>query len=205
MSGCKSCGSATNRREYKDPVTMEQYYKDECATCIGAATTKVTKWTSLPLYRGAELPSDMDLIAGSNEEGKAWRLPVERVLAGGDLNKIQYSAALKTADIEIPRAQVVPVFIPGPNLPMEKAVANTDANKATLIAVVKDPNDADAMIVQNTGFLVFPRTHAYQVGKTYYLHQTNPGEVTSVKPSSGIAQPLFNVVDELTISITIGL
>lgn len=207
MTGCSKCGGSTTRVSYNEGTT-EQYYQDSCGTCgvsdVKQVQTKVTKWTALPLYQGADLPQDMDVIAGSSDLGKAFRLPIERIIAGGDLNKIQYSVNKRTADIEIPRTQVVPVFIAGPNLPLEKAVADHADNKAKFLAVSADPNNADNVIIQSTGFLVFPRTHAYQIGKTYYLHQLNAGEVTSVKPASGIAQPLFSVVDELTIAIQIG-
>ena len=208
MTGCSKCGSATTRTSYTGDAGG-QYYTSSCGSCgfseARQVQTKVTQWTALPLYTAADLPADMDVIAGSNDIGRAYRLPIERILAGGDLNKIQYTLNKRTADIEVPRTQVVPVFVPGPDLPVEKAIAVDEENKAKYLAVSADPNDANNLIIQNTGFLVFPRTHAYQVGKTYYLHQSNPGEVTSVKPSSGIVQPLFSVVDELTISINIGV
>ena len=122
MTGCSKCGGSTTRVSYNEGTT-EQYYQDSCGTCgvsdVKQVQTKVTKWTALPLYQGADLPQDMDVIAGSNDMGKAFRLPIERIIAGGDLNKIQYSVNKRTADIEIPRTQVVPVFIAGPNLPLE--------------------------------------------------------------------------------------
>ena len=208
MTGCSKCGSATTRTSYSGNAG-EQYYAASCGSCGFSETrqvqTKVTQWTALPLYAAADLPADMDVIAGSNDLGRAYRLPIERILAGGDLNKIQYTLNKRTADIEVPRTQVIPVFVPGPDLPVEKAIAIDEESKAKYLVVSADPNNADNLIIQNTGFLVFPRTHAYQVGKTYYLHQSNPGEVTSVKPASGIVQPLFSVVDELTISINIGV
>lgn len=208
MSGCSKCGGSTTRVSYTESVG-EQYYQDSCGSCGSAGAkqvqTKVTKWTALPLYDAADLPDDMDVIAGSNSAGRAYRLPIERIIAGGDLNKIQYSVNKSIADIEIPRGQVVPVFIAGPNSPIEKAIANDEQTTAKYLAVSVDPNDATRLVIQNAGFLIFPRTHSYQVGKTYYLHQSNPGEVTSVKPSTGIVQPLFSVVDELTISINIGV
>ena len=208
MSGCSKCGSATTRTSYSGNAG-EQYYANSCGSCgfseARQVQTKVTQWTALPLYAAADLPADMDVIAGSNDLGRAYRLPIERILAGGDLNKIQYTLNKRTADIEVPRTQVIPVFVPGPDLPVEKAIAIDEESKAKYLVVSADPNNADNLIIQNTGFLVFPRTHAYQVGKTYYLHQSNPGEVTSVKPASGIVQPRFSVVDELTISINIGV
>ena len=208
MTGCSKCGSATTRTSYTGD-TGGQYYESSCGSCgfseARQVQTKVTQWTALPLYTAADLPADMDVIAGSNDLGRAYRLPIERILAGGDLNKIQYTLNKRTADIEVPRTQVIPVFVPGPDLPVEKAVGSSEDTTAKYLAVSADPNNTDNLIIQNTGFLVFPRTHAYQVGKTYYLHQANPGEVTSVKPTSGIVQPLFSVVDELTISINIGV
>lgn len=209
MSGCTKCGGATKRTTYTSTQTQGFEYKDSCGSCgnvqTTSAQTKVTKWTSLPLFVDADIPGDMDVIAGSNDQGKAWRLPLSRIVAGGDLNKIQYSINKKTADIIVPRTQVVPVLVPGPNLPVEKAVADSEDNRARFLAISADPNLQDNLILQSTGFLVFPRTHAYVVGRTYYLHQENAGQVTSVKPTSGVVQPLFTVVDELTISINVGL
>lgn len=207
MPGCTKCKSPDTRTSYVEKGG-EQYYTDDCGSCGYSSTkqvqTKVTKWTALPLYGSADLPSDMDVIAGSNALGKAFRLPLERIIAGGDLNKIQYSIPKRTADIDVHRAQVVPVFIPGPNLPVEKAVATDAESKAKFLAVANDPNEAENIIIQNAGFIQFPRTHAYQVGKTYYLHQSNPGQVTSVRPNQGIVQPLFSAVDELTLAVQIG-
>ena len=199
---CTNCGSSpSTRKEYN---TVHEYSPAGHGHSSDVPT-KVTKWTALPLYTSAALPDDIDVIAGSNEEGKAWRLPLSRILAGGDLNRLQYSIKKKTSTVEIPRGQVVPVYIPGPDLPLEAAVASDMATRAHFLAVAVDPNDPEGLIMQGSGFITFPRVHSYQVGKTYFTHQSNHGEVTSVRPVAGIVQPLFTVVDELTIFINIGV
>ena len=162
--------------------------------------TRVMPWTGLPLFRDAVLPEDLDLIGGSDEAGKAWRVPITRLLPGGDLNHIQYTIPKKTAEIEVPRDQVLPVFIPNSVEPVEKAMA-TAGSTAQALAVSDDPNDDERLVLQQTGFITFPRTHMYTVGKTYYLSQSEPGEVISAKPSSGVVQPLFTVIDELTLAV----
>jgi hypothetical protein len=161
--------------------------------------TKITKWTALPLYREPELPTDLDLIGGSNTEGRAWRIPAERFMPGGNLNRMQYKINRGMTQIEVPLNQVVPIFVPGVNLAPELAVANSVLNLARVVAVANDPNEADDLIVQSSGFYTFPRVHSYQVGKTYYLSQSEPGEVVNSKPASGLIQPLFTVIDQTTI------
>lgn len=162
--------------------------------------TRVMPWTGLPLFTNPVLPEDLDLVGGSSEAGKAWRIPVQRILPGGDLNQLQYSIPKKTADIQVPRDQVLPVFVPNSVEPVEPALA-TAGQTAQALAVAEDPNDPERLILQQTGFITFPRTHMYTVGKTYYLSQSNPGEVISARPNSGLVQPLFTVVDELTLAL----
>lgn len=206
---CSKCSKGINTRamdtrSYNSTAGYHSTLKSE-GGCDCESTTRVSKWTALPLYSKVELPGDLDVIAGSNEEGKAWRLPVTRLLAGGEFNKLQYSIDKKASKIELNPDQVTPAFIPGPNSSVEEAVADTEANKAQFLVIGNDANTKNNVIIQSSGFLVFPRTHTYQVGKTYYLHQTEKGGLTSVKPTSGIVQPLFTVVDELTININIGV
>ena len=200
---CSTCGNNTRSVEYNAP-RVHNYTMNSEDGCDCKSTTKVARWTALPLYKHAELPFDIDIIAGSNEEGKAWRLPLSRILAGGDLNKLQYSIDKKVSKLEYNLDQVTPAFIAGPNTSMEEAIADSGANKAQFLVVGIDNNTKNNVIIQASGFLTFPRTHAYQVGKTYYLHQTEKGAVTSTKPESGVIQPLFTVIDELTISIHVG-
>lgn len=204
MSGCSKCSGNTRTRDYSTPHQSKGFNYSSEGGCDCEAVTKTARWTALPLYKNAELPLDMDVIAGSNEEGKAWRLPIERILAGGEFNRMQYSIDKKTSKLEVNIDQVTPAFIPGPNASIEEAIGDAEQNKAHFLVVGEDSNAKNNVIIQSSGFLTFPRTHAYQVGKTYYLHQTEKGGVTSVKPSTGVVQPLFTVVDELTINIIIG-
>ena len=164
--------------------------------------TQVMPWTGLPQFRDAELPEDLEFIGGSTEEGKSWRVPVQRILPGGELNNIQYSVPKKTADITIPRGQVVPVYIPNALEPIEEAQA-VEGKMAQAIAVAEDPNKEGYLVLQQTGFLTFPRTHAYTTGKTYYLSPAEAGKVVSVKPSGPEVQPLFTVINELTLAINV--
>lgn len=162
--------------------------------------TQVMPWTGLPLFSYAELPEDLDFIGGSSEQGKAWRIPVQRILPGGELNPLRYTIPKKTAEIVIPRGQVLPVYIPNAVDPVEPAIALV-GETAQALAIAEDPNDTERLVLQQTGFLTFPRTHMYTVGKTYYLSQSVPGEVVSVKPNSGVVQPLFTVIDEVTLAL----
>ena len=212
---CAKCGSSNIRRVINttfststgsrtNATTTDKYISrcDDCGTID--TTTKVMPVGKMPLYQSSSLIDDLDIIVTSTEEGKSWRFPLARILAGGDIDKLRYSLDKKTSDIDVPTNQVIPVYIPGVTLPVEKAQA-VDGKQAQFLAIANDPNNKEAIVIQNSGFVTFPRLHSYQVGKTYYLSQTNPGEVISKKPTSGIVQPLFTVVDELTISINLGV
>lgn len=164
-----------------------------------AAPTQVLPWTSLPLYKGAELPEDMDFIGGSSELGKAWRVPVERILPGGSLNPLRYAVRKGLSTVEVQRGMIVPVYFPNAAEPVEAAQA-VAGRYAQALAIAEENGH---LIIQNSGFLTFPRTHKYTVGKTYYLSKDVAGEVVSVKPS-GTAQPLFTVIDAVTIAINMG-
>ena len=212
MSRCSRCGSSNVTRTYtvlsktgsRTTVENNDKYSTLCNDCGNVEqTTKVVSVNKLPLYQDASLLEDLDIVVTSTEEGKSWRFPLNRILAGGDIDKLRYSLDKKTSDISVPTNQVIPVYIPGVNVPVEKAQA-VEGKQAQFLAISNDPNDAESLIIQNSGFVTFPRLHSYQVGRTYYLSQTNAGEVVSEKPKSGIVQPLFTVVDELTISINMG-
>lgn len=213
MGRCAKCGSSNVRTTYtvinktgsRTNTVENRKYSTLCNDCGSVdTTTKVVSVSKLPLYQDASLLEDLDIIVTSTEEGKSWRFPLNRVLAGGDIDKLRYSLDKKTSDISVPTGQVIPVYIPGVNIPVERAQA-VEGKQAQFLAIANDPNDAEALVIQNSGFVTFPRLHSYQVGKTYYLSQNNPGEVISEKPSSGVVQPLFTVVDELTISINLGV
>ena len=191
---CLECGGKHKLNYHNSPVRTTVPVQTE------GPVTQVMPWTGLPLFREQELPEDLDFIGGSDERGQAWRIPVERILPGGDLNPLRYTIPKKTANIVIPRGQVLPVFIPNAVEPVEMAKA-TVGSTAQALAVAEDPNNNQRLVLQQTGFLTFARTHMYTVGKTYYLSQTELGEVVSVPPTSGIKQPLFTVIDELTIAV----
>lgn len=188
--GCKNCGGA---RKSVNHIKAEV---EEIST-----KTTVRSWTSLPLYNEAVLPDDLDLIGGSNEQYQSWRIPVKLILPGGSLNPSTYVIPLNSTEVEVPKAQVVPIYIPNSLSAAEPAIAEV-GQTATALAIAKDDTN---LIIQNNGFLKFSRPHMYEVGKTYYLSQENAGEVISVRPSAGIIQPLFSVIDQLTIAINIHL
>lgn len=162
--------------------------------------TEVTPWTSMPQFMLPELPSDLDLIGGSSEMGKAWRIPVQRILPGGDLNQFRYLINKKMQPITVPRGHVIPVRIPNSQEPVEVA-QGTAGRWAQSVAI---SSSSKHLVIQSTGFVTFPRTHVYTVGKTYYLSKDVPGQVVSVKPTPE-SQALFTVIDEVTISLNVEL
>lgn len=190
--GCAEC--ARKRRSYSSPSGAV-----DAAHIQTAETTEVRSWTSLPLLDTANIPSDLDLIGGSNSEYKAWRVPAALLMPGGTLNNTRYKVP---GTIEIQPRQVLPVFLLGNSVtPINEAVAMT-GQTATDLAV--ESADGEVILMKN-GYYTFTRPHMYEVGKTYYLSQDEPGEVVSVRPAGGIVQPLFSVVDQLTISVNVQL
>lgn len=189
--GCTSCGGGAKKSANRIKAEVEE---------ISTKTT-VRSWTALPLYNEAVLPDDLDLIGGSNELYQSWRIPVKLILPGGTLNPSTYTIPLNSTEVEVPKSQVVPIYIPNSLSAAEPAIAAA-GQTATALAISKDDTN---LVIQNSGFLKFSRPHMYEVGKTYYLSQEDAGEVISVRPSAGIIQPLFSVVDQLTIAINIHL
>lgn len=167
-------------------------------------TTEVRSWTELPLFDATNLPEDLDLIGGSNTEYKAWRIPAAYFLPGGSLNRVQYKVADEDR-ITVPERQIVPVFSTYDDgrgaVVLEKAQAKK-GETATELAVYADDG---VVTVMKNGYFTFNRPHMYEVGQTYYLSQTKAGEVISTRPSAGIVQPLFSVIDLNTISINVNL
>lgn len=190
--GCTECGK--KNRRYSSPTGAV-----DAARIQTPETTEVRSWTSLPLIDTASLPDDLDLIGGSNKEYKSWRIPASYFIPGGALNNTQYKVV---GEVDIENRQVTPVYLVGnsatPVVPAQARAGET----ATDIAVLSE--DGEVTLMKN-GYYTFARPHMYEVGKTYYLSQTNEGEVVSVRPSAGLIQPLFSVVDQLTISINVQL
>ena len=164
-------------------------------------TTEVRQWTELPLLDVTNVPEDLDLIGGSNKEYQSYRIPASYFLPGGTMNNNQYTVATDTASIIMSDRQVTPVR-PSDSLSpwvMAKAVMG---ETATDLAVAADDG---SLTIMKSGYYKFARPHTYEIGKTYYLSQTDDGEVISTRPSAGVIQPLFSVVDQLTISINVAL
>lgn len=206
MRNCKHCGQ--NR--------IGSTSQNDSAVIQTAETTEVRSWTSLPLLDVSKVPSDLDLIGGSNSAYQSWRIPADYFLPGGALNNTQYKTY--GVGLEIPNKQVLPVRSTydtlGIGTVVEPALA-VDGQTATDIVISYVPpeteSDANGNVLKGTatimksGYYTFPRPHMYEIGKTYYLSQSIAGQVISVKPTAGIAQPLFSVVDETTISINVQL
>lgn len=190
--GCVECGKKRNRYSSPSGAVAE-------ARIQTAETTEVRSWTSLPLIDTASLPDDLDLIGGSNKEYKSWRIPASYFLPGGTLNNTRYNV---DGSVDIEARQVTPVYLVGNSVtPVAKARAQV-GETATDIAVLSDDGKVTLM---KSGYYTFARPHMYEVGKTYYLSQDNEGEVISVRPAAGVVQPLFSVVDQLTISVNVQL
>lgn len=188
---CTKCGNKTPRAK-------------GAAVVQTAETTEVRSWTELPLFQEQDLPEDLDFIGGSNSAYQAWRIPARFVMPGGALNRTQYKVT-GNEEFEIPTRQVVPVYTSYSDatgtMKLEKAKATT-GETATDLAVA---NDDGVVTIMSNGYYTFSRPHSYEVGKTYYLSQTDEGEVISVRPTAGLIQPLFSVVDLNTISINVNL
>lgn len=175
----------------------------EAAAIQTPETTQVRSWTELPLFSGTNLPEDLDLIGGSNTEYQSWRIPLRFLSPAGAANMVQYKVS--DDEIFVPERQVVPVYSVYDDgrgaIVLEKAKA-TAGETATDLAIVA--NNGEVVVMKN-GYYTFPRPHDYAVGKTYYLSQSVAGEVVSTRPSAGIIQPLFSVIDLNTISINVNL
>lgn len=190
--GCGGGGSAT-------PTAAVQEARIE-----GPGKTSVRSWTELPLLRETNIPEDLDLIGGSNSEYKAWRIPLKYLNPAGSINRVQYSVD-NASGITIPTGQVVPVYSTYDDgrgaIVLEPAKAATKQT-ATDIAILAENG---TVTVMKNGYYTFNRPHMYEVGQTYYLSQSKNGEVVSTRPSAGIIQPLFSVIDLNTISINVNL
>lgn len=196
---CTTCGSGSHStRRHETFVSNAKKVKKT----ITVGPTSLRPWTSLPLWDGAELPLDADVIGGSTEQQDAFRIPVAHFLPGGLLNPIRYTSPQGASAVVVPFNQVVPVFRADASLPFEKAVASSTQTLAQDLAIKAT---GDEITIQGQGYIVFPRVHPYMVGRTYYLSQEVPGEVISVKPSSGVVQPLFTVIDQTTIRANVQL
>lgn len=162
-----------------------------------AETTEVRSWTSLPLLDVTNVPEDLDLIGGSNKEYQSWRIPAT-YFTGGTLNSMRYTV---NGGVSIEERQVLPVYLSNTSSAPVPAKAVAGQLATDLAVVSKDGTTT----IMNSGYYTFDRPHMYEVGKTYYLSQTDTGEVISVAPTAGKKQALFTVVDQLTISINVQL
>jgi hypothetical protein len=192
---CTTCGDNATRS-----YNYFERRKPEVTTT--EAKTVVRKWTALPLYDKGYIPDDMDVIAGSNEEGGAYRLPIQRILPGGDLNLLSVDFRDTAEKFNLGTSQVIPAYI--------DAIGEIQAAKATpgrfahVLIIGQDLVDKNQLVLQSSGFVKFPRTHGYPRGATFYLSTTNEGEVTTTKPSTN-AQALFTVIDPTTLNVNIQL
>lgn len=168
----------------------------------------------LPVYSKSTLPDDAFLILLANEPNfdfggtiqNAYRLDLDRVVPNNTKQGVTYSLlANDGADIAIPDGTVVPAYVEtfDPHRTL-RAQASSATTKAQFLIISLNQNVDDSYIIQSSGFYTFPTTHNYDIGKTYYLSDSAAGGVTDVAPPGNV-QPLFQVIDERTISIRIGV
>jgi hypothetical protein len=166
----------------------------------------------LPLYSGANLPPTGKLILlvdqpdydNGGQISAAYRIPLSRIVPGNAPQSVVYSLNDPDAGITVPDETVVPGYIEGfGSFNLKRAIATDSTTKAKFLIVSTDQNIDDNYIIQADGFYAFPTVHGYTPGNTYYLSDTAAGGVTNTPPA-GIAQPLFYVVDQKTILVTIG-
>lgn len=167
----------------------------------------------LPVYGGATLPQDAALVILVEEPNYgpdggtinlAYQLPLDRIVPTNAVQKISYSLFAEDAGINVPALTVVPAYIETfePFL-LKRASAASSVTKAQFLIVATDPNVDDGYIIQSSGYYKFPEAHGYSLGQKYYLSDTVIGGVTLTAPS-GVVQPLFTVIDAVTIQVTIG-
>lgn len=168
--------------------------------------------SDLPVYDKPTLPEKGQLVLLVEEPDydcggemvSAYRLPLNRVLPGGSKQSLVYSLSDVDAGITVPDNAVVPAYVESfGDFNLKRAIATSSTSKARFLIIGADPNIDGNYLVQNGGFFSFPTVHNYNVGQTYYLSDSVAGGVTS-NPPSGIAQPLFYVVDQKTIALNIG-
>lgn len=166
----------------------------------------------LPVYDKPSLPESGKLILLAEQPdydngGKvvaAYQLPLSRVVPGSAAQSVVYSLNDPDAGIVVPEQAVVPGYVEGfGNFALKRAIATSATTKARFLIIGNDPNIDGNYILQGTGFYAFPTVHNYVPGNVYYLSDTAEGGVTNDSPS-GIAQPLFYVVDQKTILLMIG-
>lgn len=174
--------------------------------------TEQIESSDLPLYDKATLPGTGKLVLlvdqpdydNGGQVTVAYQLPLSRVVPGSAPQSVAYSLNDPDAGITIPDETVVPGYVEGfGSFDLKRAIATSSTTKARFLIVGIDQNIDGNYIIQGTGFYSFPTVHGYTPGNTYYLSDTAAGGVTNTPPS-GIAQPLFYVVDQKTILITIG-
>lgn len=166
----------------------------------------------LPVFNKPELPDSSYLVLLANTPYAnngcggtgIFKLPLNRITPGSTLQSGLYSVSGGGTSVAIPTNQVVPAYITNtlPNM-VRVANANNATTKAKFLILSVDPNDSTRYVIQSDGFYTFPEGHNYTIGLQYYLAEgTESGKVTTVPPA--IAQPLFYVVDQVTILINIG-
>lgn len=167
----------------------------------------------LPLYDKPTLPEKGQLVLLVEEPDydcggtmvAAYRLPLNRVVPVSAQRGLAYSLADADAGITVADQTIVPAYVESfGSFNIKKAIASSSTTKAKFIIVSNDPNVEDSYIIQGSGFFSFSTVHAYNPGQTYYLSDSVSGGVTTTPPP-GIAQPLFYVVDQKTILISIGV
>lgn len=166
----------------------------------------------IPVYEQVSLPNRayLPMLAEqydpqcSQYVDALWYLPISKLTPGGTFQLNTYSLQSPTSTLVVPDRQVVPAYVTAglPNQ-IEAAASGSTVTRAKFIVLGQDPNNADNMLIQSSGYYTFTEGHDYIVGYTYYVHETNPGQLVNL-PSGSDPQKAFYVVNSSTIQITIG-
>lgn len=177
-----------------------------------AATDEINS-DELPVWTGPTIPTDAQLIMLVQEQNfdfggtleAAYKLDINKIVANNAIQGNTYTVVDEEASITVPTGTVVPGYVESFDpFHLKRAQASSNTTKARFVILKVNPNVDGGYLVQANGFYTFPEEHDYAVGMTYYLSDSAPGGVTTTAPS-GIAQPVFSVVDNRTIRISIGL
>lgn len=166
----------------------------------------------LPIWDKNYLPESAEIIMLVEEQNfdyggnisAAYRLQMDRIVANNTRQGNVFTITDLEAGITIPEGTVVPAYVESfEPYHLKRSQASSITTKARFMIISRNQNVDGGYVVQSSGYYSFNEPHAYSVGQTYYLSDSASGGVTTVPPS-GIVQPLFYVVDALTIQITIG-
>lgn len=164
---------------------------------------------NMPIYEMPELPQEAYLMMLGSTYVEAYgcnvlagfRLPINRLVPGGDFQPNVYSLDGKGFMYNVPANKVVPAYVRNGNEDIALAQSTSEDKLAQFLIIANDTVNEGHFLVQTSGIYRFKNGHNYAVGKNYYLGAT--GFPTTERPSKN-AQKLFSVLDKTTIAINIG-